>query len=179
MIHKHQTKHTWYTSIKQNIHDTQASNKTHMIHKHQTKHTWYTSIKQNIHDTQASNKTYMIHKHQTKHTWYTSIKQNIHDTQASNTIFWRASELSPLSITPLKRAHMARTCWYCWPICLIYWYHLKKNIEEKKEEKKKEKKGGGGGGVDIKNIGKNQKIIKMHHGKERNTSAIYMAASCT
>ena len=40
---------------------------------------------------------------------YTNLKQIIH-TRISNTSFRR---VSLFNITPVKRAHKARTCWYC------------------------------------------------------------------
>ena len=46
-------------------------------------------------------------------------------TQTSGTNFQR---VSPFNITPVKRAHRARTCWYCLPFSLIYWHQVKKNI---------------------------------------------------
>jgi len=33
--------------------------------------------------------------------------------------------VSPFNITPVKRAHKARTCWYPRPFHLIYWYQVK------------------------------------------------------
>ena len=46
---------------------------------------------------------------------------NIH-TQTSDTNFWR---VSPFNITPVKRAHKARRCWYRRPFRLIYRYQVK------------------------------------------------------
>ena len=47
--------------------------------------------------------------------------QNIH-TQISDTNFQRAS---PLNITPAKKAHKARTCWYHQPFCPTYRHQVK------------------------------------------------------
>ena len=50
-----------------------------------------------------------------------NMKQNIH-MRTSNTNFRR---VSPSNITPVRRAHKARTCWYYQPFHLIYWYKIK------------------------------------------------------
>ena len=56
----------------------------------------------------------------------TSQTKNIH-TQTSDTNFWR---VSPFNITPVKRAHKARTCWYRRPFRLIYWYQVKEKYKK-------------------------------------------------
>ena len=81
-----------------------------------------------------------------------NTKQNRH-TQTSNTNFQR---VSPFSITPAKRAHKARTCWYR---SYLINTRLKKNIKREWT-------------IKIKN---SLKITKMHHGKYQR----HMAASCT
>ena len=48
-------------------------------------------------------------------------------TQTSDTNFRR---VSPFNITPVKRAHKARTCWYCRPFCLIYQYQVKEKYKK-------------------------------------------------
>ena len=51
---------------------------------------------------------------------YTNIKLNIYNyTQISNTYFGR---FGSFNITPAKWTHKARTCWYHWSFCLIYWH---------------------------------------------------------
>ena len=50
-------------------------------------------------------------------------------TQTSDTNFRR---VSPFNITPVKRAHKARTCWYRRPFRLIYRYQVKEKRKEKK-----------------------------------------------
>ena len=69
-----------------------------------------------------TNITHTIHKRQTQ-TSDTNIRHK-HQTQTSDTNFRR---VSPFSITPVKRAHKARTCWYRQPFRLIYRYHVIRN----------------------------------------------------
>ena len=45
----------------------------------------------------------------------------------SDTNFQR---VSPFNITPVKRAHKARTCWYRRPFRLIYQYQLKEKYKK-------------------------------------------------
>ena len=61
--------------------------------------------------------------------------------QTSDKFFWR---VSPFNITPVKRAHKAKTCWYHRPFHLIYQYQVKEkykkgmdrhNIKKKKKYK--------------------------------------------
>ena len=58
--------------------------------------------------------------HKTNHR--ANIKTKHTYTNARHTNFQR---VSPLNITPVKRAHKARTYWYCWPFHLIYRYTRK------------------------------------------------------
>ena len=55
-----------------------------------------------------------------KHKTYTN-------TQTSDTNFRR---VSPFNITPVKRAHKARTCWYRRPFPLIYRYQVKEKYKK-------------------------------------------------
>ena len=57
--------------------------------------------------------------HNTNH--FANIKQNIH-TQTSNINFQR---VRPVNITPVKRAHKARTWWYCQLFHLISRHQIK------------------------------------------------------
>ena len=52
---------------------------------------------------------------------YTNLTQNI-QTQTLNTNFQR---VSPFNISPVKRTHEAKTCWYHQPFRLIYWHQIK------------------------------------------------------
>ena len=61
--------------------------------------------------------------HETNH--FANIKQNIH-TQLSDTNFRRVSHFN---ITPVKRAHKARTCWYR-PFRLMYRYQVKEKYKK-------------------------------------------------
>ena len=69
---------------------------------------------------------YPLSSQSTKTTHFANIKP----TQISDTNFRR---VSPFNITPVKRAHKARTCWYRRPFRLIYRYQIK----EKKEKEKR------------------------------------------
>ena len=50
-------------------------------------------------------------------------------TSQTDTNFRR---VSPFNITPVKRAHKARTCWYCRPFSLVYQYHIKEKYFKKR-----------------------------------------------
>ena len=49
----------------------------------------------------------------------------------TNTIIrHKFQKVSPLSITPVKRAHKVRICWYRWPFCLILnWVCTEKSFQ--------------------------------------------------
>ena len=79
-----------------------------------------------------------------------------HKTKQTYTNIQHKFSKSPFSITPAKRAHKARTCWY-WSYLINT--RLKKNIKREWT-------------IKIKN---SLKIKKMHHGKYQ----CHMAASCT
>ena len=66
------------------------------------------SIYKTNHFTNIKHTIWYIHKHQTQ-------------------IF---KELVPFNITPVKRAHKARTCWYRRPCCLIYRYQVKEKYKK-------------------------------------------------
>ena len=57
--------------------------------------------------------------------------------------------VSPFSITPVKRAHKARVCWYCRPFRLIFRYQVKEG-------------GGGGGGGEQRKKKKKKKATKRN-----------------
>ena len=59
---------------------------------------------------------------------FTNIKHT--HTQTSDTNFRR---VSPFNITPVKRAHKARTCWYRRPFRLIYRYQVKEKYQHTRE----------------------------------------------
>ena len=62
-----------------------------------------------------------------KNNHFANIKTNISlHTQTSGTHFRR---VSPFNITPVRRAHKDRTCWYRWRVRLIYWYQIKEKYE--------------------------------------------------
>ena len=56
---------------------------------------------------------------------FTNIKHTY--KMYTNTNFWR---VSPFNITPVKRAHKARTCWYRRPFRLIYQYQVKEKYKK-------------------------------------------------
>ena len=54
--------------------------------------------------------------------------QSLCKHKTSDTNFRR---VSPFNITPVKRAHKARTCWYHQPFRLIYRYQVKEKRKKK------------------------------------------------
>ena len=75
-------------------------------------------------------------------------RKNLNNISQVNSFKTKRS-VSPFSITPVKRAHKARTCWYHRPFCLIYQYQVKEKKKKKEwtdtihiywEKKKWEKK---------------------------------------
>ena len=64
-------------------------------------------------------KSFVKSVHKTNH--FANLKQKIH-AQTSDTNFRR---VRPFVITPVKRAHKARTCWYHWSFRLIHRYQIK------------------------------------------------------
>ena len=59
----------------------------------------------------------------------THIKQNIHEHRTQN--FRRTS---PSGITPVKKAHKARTRWYRGPFCRFINTRFLKSVKKKKKE---------------------------------------------
>ena len=57
-----------------------------------------------------------------------SLRKHKTHTQTSDTNFRR---VSPFNITPVKRAHKAKTCWYRRPFRLIYRYQVKEKYEKR------------------------------------------------
>ena len=49
-------------------------------------------------------------------------------TSQTDTNFQR---VSPFNIIPVKRAHKARTCWYCRPFSLVYQYQVKEKYKKR------------------------------------------------
>ena len=68
-----------------------------------------------------------MHQPSVKSIYKTNHFTNIKHTQTSDTNFRR---VSPFNIIPVKRAHKARTCWYCRPFSLIYRYQVKEKYKK-------------------------------------------------
>ena len=68
-----------------------------------------------------------IYQPSLKSVYKTSHFTDIKHTQTSDTNFRR---VSPFNITPVKRAHKARICWYCWRFHLIYRYQVNKKLKK-------------------------------------------------